>query len=275
MRKKIEKLKSILGRMGSVVVAYSAGVDSTFLLKLACDTLGERVLAVTADSLTYPRQELAAAKKIARLIGARHQIIKTAEFKDKRFVANPKNRCYFCKKELFSKLKAVAKKHRFNFVVEASTLSDKKDFRPGALAKAELGIRSPLEEAGFSKEDVRRLSRRLCLPTWDKPAQPCLASRVPYGRALTRGVLSRIQKAEECLRRRGFREVRVRHYNGLCRIEVARKELGKLVGQARAISRELRQVGYRYITVDLEGYRQGSLNEGLKCLFRQRSAKKR
>jgi uncharacterized protein len=252
---KIEKLKSILRKIGTVVVAYSAGADSTFLLKVAKDTLGQRVLAVTADSPSYPRQELAAAKGLTRLLGVRHKIIKTAEFKHRRFVANPQNRCYFCKQELFSRLKALAKRHKFNFVVDASNLSDKKDFRPGALAKSALGIRSPLEEAGFSKEDIRRASRKLGLPTWDKPAQACLASRVPYGLKITPAILRRVEKAEIYLRGLGLRQVRLRHYHGLCRIETAPEEMPRLFRRRAAVARRLRQLGYEYITLDLEGYR--------------------
>lgn len=261
--KKILELRGMLRRMQRVLIAFSGGADSTFLLKVARDTLGDKVLAVTADSLSYPYQELASAKKMAALLGARHKIIKTAEFKDKRFISNPKERCYFCKSELFTKLKKIAASQGINFVLDGSTLSDKSDFRPGSRAKKELGVRSVLEEAGFTKDDVRRQSKRLGLSTWDKPAQACLASRVPYGMELKPAILKRIQEAEGYLKKIGFRQSRVRHYNGLCRIEVLKNDIPKLIRKSSLVARKLKKLGYNYITVDLEGYRAGSMNPAL------------
>lgn len=261
---KLKKLENILKKMGSVLVAYSGGLDSTFLLKVAVSVLKDKVLAITANSPTYPPQELACAKKMAAALGARHRIIKTYELKNKRFLANPINRCYFCKKELFRKLKDIAEKSKLNFVVDASNTSDKKDFRPGHKAKAELKIRSPLEEAGFSKEDIRLFSKKLGLGTWNKPAMACLASRIPYGRKITSSILSRVNKAESFLRQLGFRQVRLRHYNGLCRIEVFKDDIPKLINQHHLIVEKLKGLGYNYVTVDLEGYRTGSLNEVIK-----------
>jgi len=261
---KLKKLKSILKEMGSVLVAYSAGVDSTFLLKVARDCLGSKVLAVTANSPTYQRQEMEFSKKMARELGVRHKVIKTMELEDKNFVRNPVNRCYFCKSELFSRLRNIAKNNRLNFVADASNVSDKKDFRPGSIAKNELGVRSPLQEAGFTKEDIRIFSKKLGLKTWDKPQLACLASRIPYGKKISPLVLSRINKAEEFLRKAGFKQVRLRHYDGLCRIEVAKNEISLLAQRSDLVVDRLKKMGYNYITLDLEGYRTGSMNEEIK-----------
>lgn len=261
---KIKKLKIILKEMGSVLIAYSAGADSTFLLKVARDCLGDRVLAVTADSPTYQRQELQFSRRMAKELGVRHKVIKTSELKDKRFIKNPVDRCYFCKSELFSRLVEIAKKNNLSFVLDASNISDKKDFRPGSIAKEELKVRSPLAEAGFSKGDIRIFSRRLGLKTWDKPSLACLASRIPYGKKISSLVLNKINKAEEFLRELGFRQVRLRHYDGLCRIEVPKSEIALLVKMRNQVVDKLKKMGYNYITLDLEGYRSGSMNEGIK-----------
>lgn len=247
------------------MVAFSGGVDSTFLLKAASLALPKnRILAVTASSATYPRQELLFSKKIARALGVRHRVIKTQELKNSRFTANPLNRCYFCKKELFSRLKRIAKKSGLNFILDASNISDKKDFRPGNKAKYEFRVRSPLVEAGFTKEDIRRMSRKLGLATWKKPSLACLASRVPYGRRINPAILKRIEKGEEFLRRMGFKQVRLRHYQDLCRIELAGKELSRAIKAGDLIVEKLKGLGYNYITLDLEGYRTGSLNRTIK-----------
>ena len=261
---KIERLKDILRKMGSVLVAYSGGADSTFLLRVAGDVLKDKVLAVTADSPTYQPQELEFSRRMARALGVRHKVIKTGELEDRRFAANPFNRCYFCKRELFLRLKIIAQKDKINFVADASNLSDKKDFRPGNLAKKELKIRSPLQEAGMSKLDVRKISEKLGLSTWDKPSLACLASRIPYGMRISRGLLERIDKAETELKKMGFKQVRLRHYNGLCRIEVFKDEIPALINKRHLVVEKLKKLGYNYITVDLEGYRTGSLNELIK-----------
>jgi len=262
---KFIRLKKIIADMGSLLVAFSGGADSTFLLKIASIALPrDKVLAVTASSATYPREELLFSKSIARAFGVRHKIIKTNELGDRNFTANPVNRCYFCKKELFSRLKIMARRFNLNSVADASNISDKEDFRPGNRAKEEFKIRSPLEEAGFTKEDIRLFSRKLGVPTYNKPALACLASRIPYAKKITPAILGRINKAEVFLRQLGFAQVRLRHYNGLCRIEVLKEEIPKLVNQHDLIVEKLKRLGYNYVTVDLEGYRTGSLNEVLK-----------
>lgn len=262
-RYKLKKLKALLKSMRSVLVAYSGGVDSTFLLKVAHDVLGPGVLAVTAVSPTYPSDELVFARQTAKKLKARHRVIYTGELKDKRFVANPANRCYFCKQELFSKLVRMARQNRLNVVVDASNVSDETDIRPGNKAKQEFGIRSPLTEAGFTKADIRCASKRLNLSTWDKPSLACLASRIPYGTKVSGPLLRRIYRAESVLRRLGFKQVRVRHYNNLCRIEVFKKDIPFLIERRNLIVAGLKKLGYNYVTVDLEGYHTGSMNLAL------------
>lgn len=258
---KINQLKKILKNMHSVLVAYSGGLDSTFLLAVSKEVLGKNVLAVTANSATYPRQELKSAKKTARKLKARHLIINSEELKDKRYLCNSTQRCYFCKKDLFRRLKKIAAGEKIKFVIEASNLNDAGDFRPGRKAKKEYLIRSPLEEAHFSKADIRRYSKKLGLNTWNKPSLACLASRIPYGTKINRNLLKRINKAEEYLYALGIRQVRLRHYNGLCRIEVEEKDFPTLIKKRNSIVEKLKKLGYNYITLDLEGYRTGSLNE--------------
>jgi pyridinium-3,5-biscarboxylic acid mononucleotide sulfurtransferase len=261
---KLGKLKKILKDMRSVLLAYSGGADSTFLLKASQDFLGDKVLAVTAVSATYPAKELSAAKKLASALKARHKIIRTSELNQEDFVSNPVNRCYFCKKELFHRLKKIARKQNLNFVIDASNATDKKDFRPGDKAKKELGIRSPLQEAGFSKSEIRRFSRKLKLATWDKPSLACLASRIPYGSKITSAALAQIEKAENLLNKMGFKQARLRHYGRLCRIEVEADKIAELIKKRSLVVAKLKKLGYNYITLDLQGYRTGSLNETIK-----------
>jgi uncharacterized protein len=258
---KLKKLKGILEKMGSVLVAYSAGADSTLLLKIASDVLGDRVMAVTATSPTYTKEELIVSKRMTKVLGVTHKIINTNEFKDKKFIANPANRCYFCKKELFGRLTQIAKKFKLNFVADGTNLSDVLDFRPGNKAKKEFKVRSPLKEAGINKDDIRKISRKIGLVTWDKPTFACLASRVPYGTAITKKIIQRIEKAESFLRKIGFKQARVRHYNGLCRIEVPQSSISKLISKRSELVLKFKKIGYNYITLDLQGYRSGSMNE--------------
>ncbi|MDD5238132.1 MAG: ATP-dependent sacrificial sulfur transferase LarE [Candidatus Omnitrophica bacterium] len=257
---KLGKLKTILKDMGSVLLAYSGGADSTFLLKVARDVLKNRVLAVTAKSPTYPKEELIFSKNTARMYGVKHRIINTLELRNNKFSSNPINRCYFCKKELFAKLKKIARQEKLNFVIDASNISDKDDFRPGSKAKNELNVRSPLAEVGLSKNDIRKISKKLGIVTWDKPSLACLASRVPYGTKIYPVILKRINRAERFLRKLDFKQVRLRHYNGLCRIEVMKQDIPRLINKAQPIIDKFKKLGYNYITVDLEGYRSGSMN---------------
>ncbi|MFH0855861.1 MAG: ATP-dependent sacrificial sulfur transferase LarE [Candidatus Omnitrophota bacterium] len=264
LKNKLFELKRILKNSASCLIAFSGGVDSAFLLKIASLALPkDKIIAVTAISPTYPDAELKLAKQMARKIGVRHKIIKTSELSDRKFTSNNPDRCYFCKKELFKKLKTIARKINLKFVFDASNVSDKSDFRPGAKAKNELGVRSPLQEALLDKDEIRVLSRKIGLSTWNKPSLACLASRIPYGTPISKPALERIGRAEEILRGLGFREARVRHYNGLCRVEVPKKDIPKLVNIGQSLVDKFKKLGYNYITVDLQGYRTGSLNEAI------------
>ncbi|MBP1696144.1 MAG: PP-loop domain protein [Deltaproteobacteria bacterium] len=265
-KEKHEKLKAIFKDMGKVLVAFSGGVDSTLLLKVAQDTLGNKnVLAVTALSPLYPERELQGVKKLIQALGARHRLIHSNELEIPGFSKNPPNRCYYCKSKLFKELLELAREETLPSVVEGSTLDDDQDHRPGKRAIQELGIRSPLKETGFTKAEVRELSRALGLSTWDKPSFACLASRFPYGEEITEEGLKRVDRAEDFLFGLGFKQVRVRHYGHLARIEILKEEMARLMdGSLRAtVVDHLKGMGYRYITLDLEGFRSGSMNEVL------------
>ena len=263
---KLESLKSILSEMGSLLIAYSGGVDSTFLLKVASSVLGDKVMAVTACSETYPSRELDEAKGSAKILGIKHVIINTNELDDKDFASNPPERCYYCKKELFSKLVELAKQYELNYVADGSNYDDLNDFRPGTKAASEFMIRSPLREAMLTKEEIRTLSKRLNLPTWDKPPQPCLSTRFPYGTKITREELSRVKLAEEFLARFGLKQLRVRIHGDIARIEVPRGDMHIFLDEdiSKEIVGRFKALGYTYVTIDIEGYRMGSMNELLK-----------
>ena len=266
IQEKFGRLREIFQSMEKVLVAFSGGVDSTLLLKVAQDALGNKnVLAVTALSPLYPERELQGVKKLIEALGARHRLIHSNELEIPGFSKNPPNRCYYCKSKLFGELLDLAKEETIPVVVEGSTLDDDQDHRPGKMAIRELGIRSPLREMGFTKAEVRELSRALGLPTWDKPSFACLASRFPYGKEITEEGLKRVGQAEDFLFGLGFKQVRVRHYGDLARIEILTEELARLMdGSLREkVVSHLKGMGYRYITLDLQGFRSGSMNEVL------------
>ena len=246
-------------------MAFSGGVDSALLLKIAKEVLDDRVLAVTALSETYPAGELACAKGLAKRLKARHKVLRTQELKDPRFRNNPADRCYYCKKELFSRLKKLAAAHRLNCVVDGSNADDFLDYRPGAKAKKEFHVVSPLQEAGLTKKDIRSLSKKYALSTWCKPALACLASRIPYGSKISKERLTRIDKAEAILRKalRIKGNLRVRDFKDLACIEVDKNEIKRLALSAKP-GELLKSLGYKNVVVDLKGYRTGSLNEELR-----------
>ena len=261
---KEQALEETLSSLGSVVIAYSGGVDSAYLACVAHRTLGDRAWAVTADSPSYPERHRMLAVRIAEQFGFRHEIIRTDELDRPEYRANPANRCYYCKHELFTHLTRIASA-RGATVVDGNNADDRGDYRPGRQAAREFGVRSPLDEVDLAKDEIRELSRQAGLPTWDEPASACLSSRIPYHSEVTDDKLRTIERAETALRALGFRVCRVRHHDELARVEIGRDELARaLEPETRAaIVRDLKAAGYRYVTLDLQGYRTGSLNEGL------------
>ena len=258
-------LKEILSSFQSVLVAFSGGVDSTYLLCVAQEVLKNKVLAVIASSETYPQHELLEAKKIAEDLKANYLVIQTQELTNPKFSTNPKERCYYCKLELFTQLKKIAHEKNLNYIIDGSNVDDLNDFRPGARAKKELGVYSPLQEASFTKAEIREASKARNLPTWNKPAYACLASRIPYHKKIEPRILSQIDQAENFIRSLGFTQVRVRHHENVARIEVLREEIPRMFqySTSEAIEKKLKELGYDFVSLDLKGYRTGSLNESL------------
>lgn len=266
LERKQSALYRTLAELPSLIVAYSGGVDSAYLAYAATRVLGEQALCVTADSPSYPERHRQMAVRLAREFGFQHEIIRTDEMSRPEYRANPANRCYFCKQELYTHLTSIARERGVPVVADGSNADDRGDYRPGRQAAREFGVLSPLDAADLTKDEIRELSQRAGLPTWDEPASACLSSRIPYFSEVTDAKLRMIEAAEAVLRDMGFRICRVRHHDTIARLELGRDEIARALEPetAEAIDRELRALGYAHVTVDLRGYRLGSLNEALK-----------
>ena len=260
---KLEHLKQIFYQMESVAVAYSGGIDSTLLLKVAHDCLGERAIALTAVSASLPASERAEAAAVVAEIGARQIEIESDETADPRYLANETTRCYFCKNNVYDHLINYAKDEGYQYLVDGTNMDDIGDHRPGRKAAREWGVRSPLQEAGLNKAEIRQIARDLGLSNWSKPAAACLSSRVPYGIPITLEILSQVEQAEIILKRMGFRQVRVRHHEQIARIEVEPSDFQTVIDRRDEISEAFKALGYTYITLDLVGFRSGSMNEAV------------
>jgi uncharacterized protein len=259
-------LRRILEDIPSLIVAYSGGVDSAYLACVATDVLGSRALCVTADSPSYPDRHRQLALSLAVRFGLHHEVIHTAELERPEYRSNPANRCYYCKHELYTHLASITRERGIAVIADGSNADDRGDYRPGRQAAREFGVRSPLDQAGLTKSEIRELSRRAGLPTWDEPASACLSSRIPYFTEVTDEKLRTIERAEAVLRDLGFRVFRVRHHDAIARIELGRDEMPRALEPdvADRIDRELRALGYQHVAVDLRGYRLGSLNDALR-----------
>ena len=248
------------------MIAFSGGVDSAYLAYVAHSEMGERMIAVTGDSASYPTFQRELADQLTNRFGIRHEMIFTEEFEDQNYTSNPPNRCYYCKTELYTRLNELARERGFDVICDGTNADDASDYRPGRQAARERDVQSPLLECGLTKADIRELSRRAGLPTWNEPASACLSSRVPYGQVVTIEKLSMVDKAEIALKQLGFRQVRVRHHGDVARIEVAEEEMLRALdlNTTQRMSEALKAMGFKYVALDLEGYRTGSLNEALK-----------
>ncbi len=265
VEKKLSRLKEIISKLESVVVAFSGGVDSTLVSKVCYDVLKDKSMAVTARSETYPDFEYKESQKLAKEIGIKHLVIDTSELSIEGFANNPPERCYFCKTELFGKLKDIAKENSFLNVADGANLDDTQEFRPGLQASKELNVRSPLKESGMTKNDIREVSKMLNLPNWNKPAYACMSSRFPYGQSITEEKLSMVSEAEKYLRGLGLIQFRVRHHETIARIEVLPEDIHLLTNSParEELTEKFKEIGFTYVTLDLEGYRSGSMNEVL------------
>jgi len=261
---KLDRLREKLRDMKRVAIAFSGGVDSSFLLAVGHDELGDNAVAVTAVSPTYPQEEYKDAQRFTKTLGSPHIIIQTKELQNKDYAKNPQNRCYYCKKELFMQMKQVANQHHIPHILDGSNADDSKDYRPGSLAIKELGVKSPLKDVGLTKQEIRDLSKQMNLHTWDKPPLACLASRFPYGEPITEARLNQVYTAERFLHSLGLKHIRVRYHQDIARIETEPKEFKNIVRNAQRIIKKFKALGFTYITLDLQGYRTGSLNEVLR-----------
>lgn len=263
LSEKYERLKGILIDMGSVVVGYSGGIDSTLIVKVAHDVLGDKAVAVTGDSEAFPPGEVDAALKVAEAMGVTVVRTRTHELHNEHFRVNNPDRCYHCKTELFGELRKIANERNIPWVAEGSNVDDMGDYRPGMKAGQELSVRSPLKEAGLTKAEIRTLAQYLGLPNWDKPSFACLSSRFPYGTEITAELLARLDMCERYIRELGFRQFRVRHHDTICRLEVEQHEIARVIELRELINSRFKELGYTYVAVDLEGYRTGKMNDTL------------
>lgn len=264
MHEKNQRLGELLQEMDQVMVAFSAGIDSTFVLARAVEELGDRVLAVTAASETFPQRELNEAIALAKKLRVRHEVVQIVELSNPDFVANNPDRCYHCKSGLYESLTGIAKKRGIPWILDGANMDDLGDYRPGRKAAKEYEIRSILQEADLFKEECRHLAREMELPNWDKPSFACLSSRIPYGSMITLKKVEQLDRGEEALRQMGFRQLRLRHHDQIARLEVPREEFELVMQRSNEISETIKGLGFTYVTLDLQGYRSGSMNETIR-----------